>query len=158
MASRPYFRFDIEQLNDLVSKSRDDLKNLTLIQDELKHRNRPKARELKKEVDTLIGALSAESTKPTDNTINQYTPLQVTPDRMVIECTQCKTANFVSPLESVVQHLSCSNCKVAYEAVYKHGILRTQFQALPQINQSNSAAKWITIAVIALIALILILK
>ena len=53
MANRPYFKHGIEQIQELVATSRSDLKVLKVIQYELVHRNRPKARALKVEVDEL---------------------------------------------------------------------------------------------------------
>lgn len=158
MNSRPFFRHNIDELTSLVAQSQEDLAKLNSINHELTHRNRPKARELKKEVEKLISTLAIKSRQSTSQPEKQNSPQAVIPDRLVVECPHCKTANFVTPLEEVVQHLSCSNCHVAYDAVYKHGILRTQFKALQQITQGNSAAKWIAIVVTTLIALVLILN
>ena len=64
MAYRPYFKHGIEQIQELVATSRSDLKVLKVIQYELGHRDRPKARALKAEVDELVRKLSVGAVAP----------------------------------------------------------------------------------------------
>ncbi len=86
-------------------------------------------------------------------------PPQAAPERVVVECANCKTPNFVSTLEGVVQHLSCSACKSAYEAQFKYGVMRTTFQAKPTTEYGGSGIKWIhTGLVVLLIIIVLIAK
>lgn len=172
MAYRPYFKHGIEQIQALVASSHGDLKALKVIQYELSFRDRPKARALKSEVDELIRRLSTGTTVPPAHPVppvNQ--PPRVTvpeppapppplavPDRVVVECANCKTPNFVSTLEGVVQHLSCSACKSAYEAQFKYGVMRTTFQAKPATESGSAGMKWILIGLVVLVIIVLLAK
>jgi len=172
MAYRPYFKHGIEQIQALVTSSNCDLKVLKLIQYELGFRDRPKARALKAEVDDLVLRLStgtavppARPLPPADQpprvTVPEppaASPSQVAPDRVVVECGNCKTPNFVSTLEGVVQHLSCSACKSAYEAQFKYGVMRTTFQARPTTESGTPVMKWILIGLVLLVIIVLMAK
>jgi hypothetical protein len=171
MAYRPYFRHGIEQIQDLVSSSKGDVKALKVIQYELGFRDRPKARALKAEVDDLVRRLSAGASEPSARTSSTPLPPQVippqppmvlpppsAPDRVVVECATCKTPNFVSTLEGVVQHLSCSACKSPYEAQFKYGVMRTIFQAKTSTEPGGSAVKWILIGLFVLVVIVLMAK
>lgn len=168
MANRPYFKHRIEQIQALVTTSRSDLKALKVIQSELVHRDRPKARALKAEVDELVRKLSAGSAVPTvppvtlpreqANEVPDFQKPPTAPDRVIVECANCKTPNFVSTLEGVVQHLSCSACKSAYEAQFKYGVMRTTFQVKPTNESGNAGTKWILIGLVMLVILVLIAK
>lgn len=174
MAYRPYFKHGIEQIQDLVAASRSDLKALKVIQYELGHRDRPKSRALKAEVDELVRKLSAGAVVPpappfTPPPVSQpprepareapvIQPPPAAPDRVVVECANCKTPNFVSTLEGVVQHLSCSACKSAYEAQFKYGVMRTTFQAKPTTESGSAGMKWILIGLVVLVIIVLMAK
>lgn len=169
MDYRPYFKHGIEQIQELVATSRSDLKALKVIQYELGHRDRPKARALKAEVDELVRKLSVEAvvppappvTPPPRERVPEAPPIQTppaTPDRVVVECANCKTPNFVSTLEGVVQHLSCSACKSAYEAQFKYGVMRTTFQAKPTTESGSTGMKWILIGLVVLVIIVLMAK
>lgn len=171
MAYRPYFKHGIEELEALAATSRSDLNALKIIQFELNFRNRPKARALKAEVNDLVCRLSADATvepsrpvpRPRGKPIGSAPehpphPTQTVPDRVVIECANCKTTNFVSTLDGVLQHLSCSACMSPYEAQFKYGVMRTTFQAKPTPKSSGSALKWIIIGIAFLIVLALLKK
>jgi hypothetical protein len=171
MAYRPYFKHGIEQIQELVASSRDDLKALKVIQDELGFRNRPKAHVLKVEVDDLVRRLSAGAAEPPARRVPTppqpprvmmpeppvVQPPPAAPDRVVVECANCKTPDFVSTLEGVVQHLSCSTCKSPYNAQFKSGVMRTTFQAKPTTESGSSAMKWILIGLVVLIVIVLAL-
>lgn len=174
MVSRPYFKHRIEQIEALVRSSDSDLKTLRAIQHELTFRSRPKARTIKAKVDELILQLSGEgsvllpqarlaiaseardasNTCPAPPTI----PNNTTPDRVAVECAKCKTMNFVSTLDGVVQHLSCSNCKVPYEARFLYGVMRTTFQVDHAPKSGSASIKWVVAALACLVVLALILK
>ncbi len=169
MAYRPYFKFGIEQLQDLFASSQGDLKTLKSIQHELSFRNRPKSRALKSEVDTLVRQLSvgepvasyslrSQSQPMTTRFPESFTEPQRTPDRVVIECANCKTPNFVSTLEGVVQHLSCSACKSPYEAQFKYGVMRTTFQTIPVADPNGFSMKWIVVGLAFVIILAILIK
>lgn len=171
MAYRPYFKHGIEQIQELLAKSRSDLKTLKVIQYELGHRDRPKARALKAEVDDLVRQLSAGAEVPPSQPVPLSQPPKITvpeppavqppqsvPDRVAVECANCKTPNFVSTLEGVVQHLSCSACKSPYEAQFKYGVMRTTFQAKPTTESGSSAMKWILIGLAVLVVIVLMAK
>jgi len=168
VANRPYFKHGIEQIQALVETSRNNLKALKVIQFELAHRDRPKARALKAEVDELVRKLSIGSAVPTAPPVTppreqaHETPdvqnPPTAPDRVIVECANCKTPNFVSTLEGIVQHLSCSACKSAYEAQFKYGVIRTTFQAKPTTESGNAGTKWILIGLVMLVILVLIAK
>lgn len=169
MAYRPYFKFGIEQLQALFASSQGDLKTLKAIQHELGFRDRPKSRALKSEVDTLVRRLSAgepvapSSPKPRPQpTAKQFpesfTEPQGTPGRVVVECANCKTPNFVSTLEGVLQHLSCSACKSPYEAQFKYGVMRTTFQTIPVAEPSGFSIKWIVVGLAFVIILAILTK
>ncbi len=166
MAYRPYFKHGIEQIQALVASSHGDLKTLKVIQYELGFRDRPKARALKAEVDDLVRRLSTGTVVPPANQPPRVTvpeppaapPPQAAPDRVVVECANCKTPNFVSTLEGVVQHLSCSVCKSAYEAQFKYGVMRTTFQAKPTTESGTAGMKWILIGLVVLVIIVLMAK
>lgn len=172
MAYRPYFKHGIEQIQALVASSHGDLKVLKVIQYELGFRDRPKARALKSEVDDLIRRLSTGTAVPPAHPVppaNQpprvtvpelpaAPPPRAVPDRVVVECANCKTPNFVSTLEGVVQHLSCSACKSAYEAQFKYGVMRTTFQAKPTTESGSAGMKWILIGLVVLVIIVLMAK
>ncbi len=168
MAYRPYFKYGIEQLQEVVAVSRADLKVIKVIQYELSFRDKPKARALKAEVDELVRRLSAGAAPPPSHSAPKLPrisesyqsveqPSPTTPDRVVVECANCKIPNFVSTLEGVVQHLSCSACKSPYEAQFKYGVMRTTFQAKPSESRS-SAMKWMLIGLVALVIIALVAK
>lgn len=154
MASRPYFKYGIEQLQELAQSSREDLKVLKAIQYELGFRRVPKARALKRNVDEQVNRLSPIGPAPNP----PRPPVPHVPNRVIVECANCKTPNFVSTLEDVVQHLSCSACKAPYEAQFKYGVMRTKFQTTPVLKSGTSAYKWIVAGIFLLIVLILLLK
>ena len=167
MAYRPYFKHGIEQLQALVTTSRGDLKALKAIQYELGFRDRPKARALKSEVDDLLRRLASGGYVPPAQQAPTASPPppaklreppQIAPNRVAVECANCKTPNFVSTLEGVVQHLSCSACKSPYEAQFKYGVMRTTFQARPAHRADSSSLKWIAIGIALLIVLALVFK
>lgn len=170
MAYRPYFKHGIEQIQSLVASSRDDLKVLKVIQYELGFRDRPKARALKAEVDDLVSRLSAGASMPPSRPIQSQPPkinapeppaVQLSPsapERVVVDCANCKTPNFVSTLDGVVQHLSCSACKSPYEAQFKYGVMRTTFQAKPSTEFGGSAVKWVIIGLVVLFIIALLAK
>lgn len=172
MAYRPYFKHGIEQIQALVASSRGDLKALKVIQHELGFRERPKARALKAEVDDLVRRLSTGSAVPPTRPVPPIhqpprvtvpelpaaPPPQTTPDRVAVECANCKTPNFVSTLEGVVQHLSCSACKSIYEAQFKYGVMRTTFQSKPTTESGRAGMKWILIGLIVLVIIVLVAK
>jgi len=161
MAYRPYFKHGIEQIQVLVAASRSDLKALKIIQYELGFRNRPKARALKAEVDDLVRRLSAGAAAPLSLSVPSpprppVQPPPAAPERVAVECADCKTPNFVSTLEGVVQHLSCSACKSPYEAVFKYGVMRTTFQTKPSNDSTGASMKWVLIGLVVLIVLIVL--
>lgn len=172
MAYRPYFKHGIEQIQALVASSCGDLKELKVIQYELGFRDRPKARALKAEVDDLVCRLSTGmAVSPARAVLTAHQPPRVTvpeppatpppqaePDRVVVECANCKTPNFVSTLEGVVQHLACSACRLAYEAQFKYGVMRTTFQAKPTIESGSASIKWILLALVVLVIIVLMAK
>ncbi len=171
MAYRPYFKHGIEQIQALVASSHGDLKALKVIQYELGFRDRPKARALKTEVDELVHRLSTGTAVHPSRPIPPPSPSHVmapepqdvqpplmTPDRVSVECANCKTPNFVSTLEGIVQHLSCSACKSPYEAQFKYGVLRTTFQAAPITKSNNNATKWIFVGLVVLVIIALMAK
>jgi len=170
MAYRPYFQHGIEQLEELFSKSKSELKTLKVLQYELGHRDRPKARALKQQVDELVWKLSAGQTvqiaPPRSPTYESpakpvHEPAQVAPrpDRVVVECAYCNTLNFVSTLEGAEQHLSCSACRKPYIAVYKYGVMRTTFAPIQNSGDSSSSAlKWVIAGIVLLIILALVIK
>jgi hypothetical protein len=172
MAYRPYFKHGIEQIQALVASSHCDLKALKVIRYELGFRDRPKARALKAEVDDLVHRLSTgtdvpparpapPSHQPPRVTVPEQhseQPPQVTPDRVAVECANCKTPNFVSTLDGVVQHLSCSSCKSPYEAQFKYGVMRMTFQAKSTTDSSGSTMKWFLIGLVVLVVIVLMAK
>lgn len=172
MAFRPYFKHGIEQIQALVASSRGDLKVLKVIQYELAFRDRPKARALKAEVDDLVRRLSAgvaelparpdppshQPPRDTELEAPVSQPPTAAPDRVAVECANCKTPNFVSTLEGIVQHLSCSACKSPYEAQFKYGVMRTTFQAKPTTESGSAGMKWILIGLVVLVIIVLVAK
>lgn len=155
MSYRPYFKYSIEQLYQVFSQSKGDLKTMKVLQYELGKRSMPKARALKTEVDELVRRLSSGSTTPTapppTYTPHAYSPPPVPvapppqgpesyrsaqPERLVVECGYCMAPNFISTMDGM-QHLSCSQCHRAFTAEYKYGVLRTTFPPLSATSNPN---------------------
>lgn len=164
MAKRPYFKLSIDALEALYQQNKGDEALLKSLAAELVHRDRPKAKALQRQVAQRLAALSSGASQP----IKPPPPVQppVTPpppppgseqqeyaSRISVECGKCGTVNFVSTLEGVTQHLSCSCCKTSYEAVFKYGVLRTKFDVSPA---DSTSSKFTTIWVV-FIALIVII-
>lgn len=169
MTYRPYFKYGIEQIQALVASSHGDVKALKVIQHELGFRDRPKARALKAEIDELVRQLSAGAAVPSSRPAPPTTkvavpetlavqPAPIAPDRVAVECGNCKTPNFVSTIEGIVQHLSCSACKSPYEAQFKYGVMRSTFQAKPNNESSGLSMMWILIGLVVLLVIALIAK
>jgi hypothetical protein len=169
MTYRPYFKYGIEQIQALVASSRSDLTALKVIQYELGFRDRPKAKALKVEVDELVCRLSAGAAVPPSRPVSPspkfavpealaVQPPPTAPDRVAVACGNCKSPNFVSTIEGMVQHLSCSACKSPYEAQFKYGVMRTTFQAKPSNESSGLSMKWILIGLVVLVVIALITK
>jgi hypothetical protein len=171
MEYRPYFKHGIDELQSLVVSSRTDIEALKVIRHELDFRSKPKARVLKAEVEVLIRTLSASHESPKYQADppplrkpprSATAPVQVSPsptasDRLVVECAHCKTSNFVSTFEGVVQHLACSACHTPYEAQFKYGVLRTTFQTRPVTKPSPFPLAWVLLALAALgVAILLV--
>lgn len=138
-----------------------------LLSKELMHRNTPKANALLQKVDrSLIGdALVSPATsqppsppiapKPTAAPATEpptpFIPRKIEPDapaRVAIECGHCGESNFVSVLPDIVQHLSCAHCKTSYEAMYKHGVMRSKF-AEKHANSSSGTPTWVWVLLVA---------
>lgn len=64
----------------------------------------------------------------------------------MVECAHCKTPNFVSTVEGVVQHLACSAYHTPNEAQLKYGVLRTTFQSRPIANPNRFPLVWVLMA------------
>ena len=165
MAERPYFRHGIEELRALATSRRSDIKALKAIQYELQFRHRPKGRALKSEVDELVSRLSTEGVQPAERQTPHRETLEhpeskanPVPERVVVECASCRTPNFVSRLEGVVQHLSCSSCRATFEAQFKYGVMRTTFHAPAKPPAGSSWGIWGLAGVVLLIVLVLLLK
>ena len=173
MAYRPYFQHGIEQLEELFGKSKSELKILRVLQYELGHRDRPKARALKQQVDELVRKLSAGQPvqiapphsppyEPPAQPVREPALVALVappPDRVVVECAYCNTPNFVSTLEGAEQHLSCSACRKPYVAVFKYGVMRTTFAPIQNSGDSSSSAlKWVIAGIVLLIILALVIK
>lgn len=174
LAKRPYFKHGIEQIEALVESSSSDLETLAAVRHELTFRNRPKARAIGAKVDELIlqlsggkpalspqvrvAAPSPERDGSCPSPIQSPTANNTTPDRVAAECAKCKTPNFVSTLDGVVQHLSCSNCKLPYEARFLYGVMRTTFQVDHATKSESASIKWIIAALAFLVILVLITK
>jgi hypothetical protein len=163
MAKRPYFKLGIDALEALYQQNKGDEALLKSLAAELVHRDRPKAKALQRQVAQRLAALSSGGPQPIKPPPVQppVTPPPPQPgseqqeyaSRISVECGKCGTVNFVSTLEGVTQHLSCSCCKTSYEAVFKYGVLRTKFDLSPaDFTSSRSTAIWVVF--IALIVII----
>jgi hypothetical protein len=136
MAARPYFSKGITELEELFQQNKGNKAVLEVLEHELKHRDRPKAKELEKATKKCLTELMGNGLPaiPTVSVVTQATAATrqvadnpVHPSRVSVECGHCGEANYVSTLEGVTQHLSCSACKTPYEAVFKYSVLRTKF-------------------------------
>ncbi|WP_155895604.1 hypothetical protein [Comamonas aquatica] len=145
MQKRPYFRNSITELEAIYSLNASDRSILILLSKELMHRNTPKAKALLQKVDkSLIG--DGPVSPPTPSI-----PRKIEPDasaRVAIECGHCGESNFVSVLPDIVQHLSCAHCRTSYEALYKHGVMRSKFAQKPA-NSSSGIPPWVWVLLAA---------
>lgn len=176
MSTRPYFRSSIDDLESIFRSAGSDLSVLRKLQHELVHREKPRARALKVKVGERLKCLTDQSTN-TDYS-NTTTPSAIParpvvapptssiphathpapPERVVVECARCKTPNFVSTLDDIVQHLSCSACRTPFEAQFKYGVMRTTFLAADEPKSTGLGMKWIFVVLLAALALVLLLK
>lgn len=166
MATRPYFKLGTDALEALYQQNKGDEAILKSLAAELEHRDRPKAKALQRQVAQRFAALSSGGSRPiklpppvqlpvTPPPLPIYPPASEQlkyPLRISVECDKCGTINFVSTLEDVTQHLSCSSCKTSYEAVFKYGVLRTKFDTSPEKSGlSSSTVVWVVLIAIAVI-------
>lgn len=158
MSKRPYFRYGIEQLQELSEKSKNDLEAMKDLQFELGHRHVPRAQVLKRNVDNIVQSLEVGvNARPVDESRSQL-PEHALPERVAVECAHCNTQNFVSVIDGT-QYLSCSSCKLPYTVTYKYGLLRTHFSPIatkPKFKPSTGL--WIVIGILLVIVTLLILK
>lgn len=173
MEKRPYFKLGIDALEALYQQNKGDEVMLKSLAAELEHRDRPKAKALQRQVAQRCAALysgraaPSKPPRPPQLPVTPPPPLVSPPasdqlgylSRISVECGKCGTSNFVSTLEAVTQHLSCSYCKTSYEAVFKYGVLRTKFDTSPKKSGlSNSAVVWVLLIAIAVIIGFLVAK
>lgn len=172
MEKRPYFKLSIDALDALYEQNKGDEALLKSLAAELVYRERPKAKALQRQVAQRLVTLSSDGSQPIKSSggsqpIKPPPPVQppMTPpppppaseqleysSRISVECGKCGTVNFVSTLESVTQHLSCSFCRTSYEAVFKYGVLRTKFDTSPvKPTSSNSAIIWVVLITLIVI-------
>lgn len=121
---RPYFNYNINQLEELFEKNKGNPKELRRLNYELSHRKMPKARALRKQTDALL----AHSNVDIMTTVPQLVAPSIpnTPSRVVVECGYCSSTNFVHISEGK-QHLSCAHCSRPFIAEFAYGMLRTTF-------------------------------
>lgn len=172
MDGRPYFKFKIEQIEALVLSSGNDLQVLEAVRYELTFRRKVKARAISADVERLIEKRLGSGTQrdfPTATSWPESAPLPVpasppspfpatstalnasVPERIAVECAYCKTPNFVSTLDAVTQHLSCSSCKRPYEARFSYGVMRTIFQVVHPRDSKGTAVNWLVGVLICLV-------
>ena len=163
--TRPHFQQEIEHIKVLVTASFNDLNKLKVLQHELSFRKVPKSRALKIRVDERIRQLAngddqrsmSDPRSVRLSALDGLEPNPTMPVRVVVECANCKAPNFISSLDGIVQHLSCSACKSPYEAQFKYGVMRTTFQTKP-VDYGDSSPKWMFVALALLIMLVILLK
>lgn len=163
MKKRPYFKLGIDALEALYQQNEGDEELLKSLAAELVHRDRPKAKALQRQVARRLEELSSGGSQPIKPPPPVQPPVAPPPpppasvqpehsSRISVECGKCGTANFVSTLEGITQHLSCSFCKTSYEAVFKYGVLRTKFDKSPaESTSSSSTAIWVIFIAIVVI-------
>lgn len=136
MVARPYFSKGIAELEELFQQNKGNKAVLEVLEHELKHRDRPKAKELEKATKKCLteltgNGLSASQAVSMESqataATHQVADNPVPPSRVSVECDHCGETNYISTLEGVTQHLSCSACKTPYEALFKYSVLRTKF-------------------------------
>lgn len=167
MEKRPYFKLGIDALEALYRQNKEDEALLKSLAAELLHRDRPKAKALQRQVAQRLAALSSGGSRPIKPQPPVQPPVGTQPppyaseqqeyaSRISVECGKCGTVNFVSTLDGVTQHLSCSSCKTSYEAVFKYGVLRAKFDTSPvKSTSSSSTVIWmVLIAIIIIIGLL----
>lgn len=172
MDGRPYFNFGIEQIEALVLSSGNDIRALEAIRHELSFRRKGKVRAIAAEVERMIEKISGyviQRELPAATSRPESAPLPIpalsptlfpatstapgvpAPARIAVECASCKTPNFVSTLDAITQHLSCSSCKQPYEARFSYGVMRTTFQVEHPRNSKGTAINWLIGVLICLV-------
>lgn len=176
MSARPYFRSSIDDLESIFRSAESDLSVLRELQQELAHREKPRARALKVKVserlkclteggmDTAyshamppLAAPARQAVAPPASSLTHGTT-SVPPERVVVECARCKTPNFVSTLDGIVQHLSCSACQTSFEAKFKYGVMRTTFIAENKPKPAGLGMKWLFVVLLAALTLVFLFK
>lgn len=176
VSTRPYFRSSIDDLESIFRSAESDLSVLRKLQQELAHRDKPRARALKVKVGERLKFLTGQSTNkdyshatprsvvPSIRVLTPHTSSlphgtqPVPPERVVVECARCKTPNFVSTLDGIAQHLSCSECRAPFEAQFKYGVMRTTFLAADEQKSTGSGLKWMVVVLLASLAIVLLFK
>lgn len=126
---------------------------------ELMHRNTPKAKALLQKVEkSLVGNVIPLVAPPPTEPKPPAPPPEISA-RVAIECGNCGESNFVSVIPDIIQHLSCAHCKTSYEAIYKHGVMRSKFAEKPKKSSDNSTSPlvWVLVA-LAILAAIFVFK
>lgn len=169
MANRPYFNTQTDQLQALYESANGNQRLLKDLADELRFRNRHKAKALKAQVDSALKSLNAGADKPYPPPApgTGYKPPDAPPlephsppsfDRISVECAHCKTTNFVSTLDGVTQNLSCASCRAPYEAVFKYGVMRTKFEDTKTQKSQPPMVGWFLVGTLILIVILLMVK
>lgn len=159
MSKRPYFDKSITDLESVYLSNSHDRRVLMDLSKELAHRSTPKAKALRGKVEkSLAGELVSPGgtpPPPSPGMRNVEHPAIAPangeaqpPARVAIECGNCGESNFVSMLPDIVQHLSCPHCKTSYEAIYKHGVMRSKFAEKP-INSNSGTPPWVWVLLAA---------
>lgn len=142
MAVRPYFNKGIAELEELFQQNKNNKAILEMLEHELKHRDRPKAKALEKSTKKCLAELARNEGEASAS---------ASIPSVGVECAHCGETNYVSTREGVTQHLSCSFCRTPYEAVFKFNVLRTKFPPKP-IEQSATNYGLIAFVLIAIAA------
>nr|WP_314709283.1 hypothetical protein [uncultured Comamonas sp.] len=122
---------------------------------ELMHRSTPKAKALLQKVEkSLIGDVSPPVAPPLPEPKSPAPESEIS-ERVAIECGNCGESNFVSVIPDIIQYLSCAHCKTSYEALYKHGVMRSKFTEKPMkfSGSSTSPLVWVLLALFILAAI-----
>lgn len=156
MSNRPYFRYSGKELQELFTQSEDNHDILIALKFELSHRKYSKSRLLESKIEKFITSnsnqeklLKTQSPYSTEATIvpvlrptviapeSKIEQPVTPPERYIVECTYCKTPNFIYIIDEKIQYLSCSNCKTPFDVQFKQSVMRTTFHAKSETSSKD---------------------
>jgi DnaJ domain len=122
MTARPYFNKSSKELSDLFEQNQSDLRVVSKIYEELKHRKTPTAVSLRNELERFI--TEGGSTGPEQQQPPKPSPRQET--EHFVSCKHCDTRMRIPRKEMRISY-RCPNCKALFEVAFVGEVIEVVF-------------------------------